>query len=469
MRTLRNTLLCLGLLLLAGATFGSPAHATRARKHALNDSPFFFDETDVFRFPGVLVHHTNKLVIEAESNPLTGSASAIYGGRFAIGVFGNRPALFNDLGATASLYGIKNLTLPRRLVDLMAGMQLGRHQSIGIGLSFSTTLQGANNISGSTRNDRNSGFSTLSFEVQLGYSLRRRNTAIDLGVEVTFNNYKIVEADEIRAQGSALPSFAVYGRGFFRLNKSMELAVDLKVARRHYAISTPSNKSSAAYGYFLVEALVGPRIAIKIPTTFQVGDNRSFKDGQGDHYERARKRDSGDDFWGKKRAKSKSKKPEITKKTSFPIVAYFTGGILLGYQSLGGSNKLGPAALQQVNLEQAAGAVLFPGFQAALEASLWRYIVIRFGFTARFFFNNSSSRLPGLPDPQNSEEPGNKTAGTLQQTQQVYSWAAGIGFNWNGFRLDGSFEAPIFTQGPNFIGGKQPGLFAMVSLSYAWR
>ena len=90
------------------------------------------------------------------------------------------------------------------------------------------------------------------------------------------------------------------------------------------------------------------------------------------------------------------------------------------------------------------------------------------GFTARYFFLNSSSQLPGLPDPVNSEEPSNTTPATTRATHQVYSWAAGLGIIYKGFRLDGSFETPLFTQGPNFIGGKAPGLFAIISLSYAW-
>lgn len=445
--------LCLfGIFLLVGSCWSDVVEATRARKHALNDSPFFFDDTDVFLYPGTLVHHNNKLIVEGQSSPFEGSASAIYGDGFVLGIFGNRPATFNDIGATTSLYGLsQNLTLPRRLFDLMGGIRLPGGGSLGVGLSFSTMLFGENNASTTSRNNRTTGNQTLSFEVLLGYSLRRRKMSLDVGLEFTFNNYKIVEADTVQQEGSAVPSFSIRSRFFYNLTRDFELGVDLVLARRHYALATPSNQSSAAYGYFLLEALIGPRVAISIPRPFSITESRNGLQKNGSTGSSA-PASNGNNGGGK-----------------LPIQAYFTGGLLLGYQSLSGSNTLQPNGLRQSQLEQAAGSLLFPGFHAALEAMLWQYLIVRMGFSARFFFANASSRLPGFPNPVNPEEPSNTTPATQNNTQQIYSWAAGIGVNFGGFRIDGSFEVPLFTQGPNFIGGKQPGLFAVVSLSYAWR
>lgn len=434
----RWTSLCLFLFLLLGAS--APVGATRARKHALDNSPFFFDDTDVFRYPGVLVHHTNKLVVEAQSDPVSGSASAIYGGKLAIGVFGNRAATFDDLGQTAGLFELKGLSLPRRIADLMLGLSLGAGQSLGVGVGFAASIEAENNLSGSSRGNRTSGAQAFSLEVLLGYSLRSKALALDIGAEVAFNAFSLVEGDELRAEGSMVPSFAVYSRGFFRLNDTFELAYDITIARRHYSLSTPSNQSSASYGYWLLEAMLGSRVAIRFPQPFAVGASRT-----------------------------NTKAPKSSNKPNVPVMAYFTNGLLLGYQHLGGGNDLNALALGQADVSQSAGAVLFPGVHASLEASIAKMFLVRVGFTARFFFQHASSQLKGLPDPINSEDPSNTTPASLQGTQQVYSWAAGLGFQWAGFRIDGSFEAPLFTQGPNFIGGKAPGLFALVSISYQWK
>lgn len=449
------------LFLCCGIAVPNGVDATSARKHALNNSPFFFDDTDVFLYPGVLVHHSNKLIVEGQSSPLSGSASAIYGDRFVMGVFGNRSAIFNDLAATTSLYGLpQKLTLPRRIFDLMAAIRIGDNQSIGLGFSFATMLSSESNLSGSSRGNRTTGAQTSSFELMLGYSLRQNKLALDVGVELTFNNYKITEADIVEAEGAAVPSFSLRGRAFYQLNPTFDLAVDLVVARRHYAISTPSNLSSAAYGYFMVEALIGPRIAISMPRIFSITEGR-------DGLSKTQTKDNGNKDAD---ADADTDKPIHAKEPTPPLVkAYFTGGLLLGYQSLSGSNNLRPDGLNQSELERSTGELLFPGFHASVEAVIWEYLVVRFGFTARFYFANSSSKLPGFPDPVNSEEPSNRTPATQSNTQQVYSWAAGIGLNLGGLRIDGSFEAPLFTDGPNFIGGRQPGLFALISLSYAWR
>ncbi|HAA53990.1 MAG TPA: hypothetical protein DCE42_04510 [Myxococcales bacterium] len=413
--------------------FVTLSHATPARMDGLNNSPFFRDDTDVFAYPGVLTQHSNKLILNADPSQTTGSAGVLFGKRLGLGVFFNRAATNNDLGEVVRLFDLApSIGQARRLVDVVGSFRLGKGQAFGVGLGFSSTLSSATNATTDTRSNRTSGVTASVFELYFGYSMKQRNLRLDIGGEVTFNTFSVVRSSEIQYEGSLVPSFSLKGRGFLLLRERVDLAFELIAARRSYQVNVPVHSSVADYSRLNVQAMVGPAFQILRAADVQ-------KDGD-------------------------KKAVQLP-----PLAARFVGGVLIGYEVVGGATSFGPSGLGEARFEQSVGAFLFPGFHAALEASLGKHFSVRMGVTARYFFTNASGVFPRLREPINSSEPSNTDPAETASTQQTYSWGAGLTFSLAGFSFDASFEAPFFTDGPNFLGGKSPGLFATASLSYVWK
>jgi len=471
------------LFILLGFLYTSSAFATPARMDGLNNSPFFYDDTDVFDYPGMLPGQSNKIIVNADPTRSTGSGGVMLGRRLGVGVFVNRSSGFNDLRDAADLFGASaGITAPQRLFDLIGAFQLNRMHSIGLGLGFLANVASASEASSSSRSRRTDGVSSSTFEVMLGYSMRGRAFKLDVGLELSFNSFKSVKSDEIQVQSAGAPSLSLKARGMFAAFSNAQLAFELSVARRSYGVNVPVHSSTASYSRTIVEALVGPYFTIittkgggRTMGTLSSGNaaperrrrptrRRPKKDDDEDDGEPAGEgKDEGEAKEERESAKPKSKKGWLP-----AIAAHFTGGLLLGYESVGGFTEFRVDGLDAARMDRSASSLLFPGFHAALEANLGSHVAVRVGMTARYFFVSTSGTLPNIAEPKNGNEPSNTDPVTTSNTQQSYSWGAGITFSYAGFRLDGSFEAPFFRNGPNFLGGKNPGLFGNVSLSYSW-
>ena len=436
-------LMALAALVVLGSPGSATAQPSSARSDSLSASPLHYDETDIFRFPGVIPHYSNLLIMNLSPDRKQGDGGLLFGkGKFVVGFFANRAPLFDDFqGLTDAIAG-RGEKDPPRLFDLFGALKLRRGSSIGFGLTLGINFQSQTNTA-ATRNKETSGAEVMSLQVVAGYSLRARKMKLDVGLELTFNTYKTVTLDEIDAHGSAVPSFALRGRGFHTLSKDMEFGYELLITRRHYAVSVPVHKSGATFGRFLVEAYAGPKFFVR---------------GKAPKPKRSKKLDDDDPVVSRKIARKGR------------VIARVTGGIILGFETVGGSTSIGGSDMAEALLERAATSFVFPGFHAAAEIIITKTLTARLGFEGRYYFLSSSAATPKMPDPVNSEEPSNsKVSSSTRKSAAEYSWGAGVGWRLGGLVLDGSFQAKLFTDGPDFLGGKGPGLFAMVTAQYHWK
>ncbi len=100
-------------------------------------------------------------------------------------------------------------------------------------------------------------------------------------------------------------------------------------------------------------------------------------------------------------------------------------------------------------------AYILPGIDMAIEAKWKDWLTARAGLLNRYTIVTS--------------EQDNGTVKTESvNTGAEHFAAAGVGIHWGRFHIDGAFNVPFLTSGPDFLGGQGPGLFSEMSLSYDW-
>ncbi len=98
-----------------------------------------------------------------------------------------------------------------------------------------------------------------------------------------------------------------------------------------------------------------------------------------------------------------------------------------------------------------------PGFNLATEITVFKWMHLRASFDYTYMLS-----LYELSDHPVSPDESNRTA------SQQFLWSVGLGIRHKGIGLDAVFSAPLFHDGPDFVGGRSPGMFSMVSLSYVF-
>lgn len=102
--------------------------------------------------------------------------------------------------------------------------------------------------------------------------------------------------------------------------------------------------------------------------------------------------------------------------------------------------------------------ILLPGFKLAIEHYLWEWLAFRSGLASRFYFGSQNYNYTG-----NLQNTSNQEIGA---TYYEYLWSAGVGVRLGNFELNGTFQTPFVTSGPDFISGSSPGLFSLLNASY---
>ena len=125
------------------------------------------------------------------------------------------------------------------------------------------------------------------------------------------------------------------------------------------------------------------------------------------------------------------------------------GTVVLGLAKDSSTTKIGDADA----VDASAQVLVLPGLDLSIEGWARDWLALRAGFFSRYLITSTESSANKLE---------------RSATSRQYEWSAGVGLKFDNFEVDGSFNAPFVTDGPNVLGGKAPGMFAMVSAQYVF-
>ncbi|MBN1772985.1 MAG: hypothetical protein JXB32_17075 [Deltaproteobacteria bacterium] len=120
----------------------------------------------------------------------------------------------------------------------------------------------------------------------------------------------------------------------------------------------------------------------------------------------------------------------------------------------------------RVSLEQLGGeidddaqtsllGVGFPGLVASIEVLLWELLTVRAGIDYDVYITQSES--PG-DDPRLAEH----------GLGHRFAWSTGLGLSLGRFQIDGTVSQRFYFNGPQVLGGNDPGFLGLISAAYAW-
>ena len=100
-----------------------------------------------------------------------------------------------------------------------------------------------------------------------------------------------------------------------------------------------------------------------------------------------------------------------------------------------------------------------PGLVLSGELILWELLAIRAGVDYDIYW-----AIDTQPDPTDDEELSlkNRTMG------QRFGWSSGVGVALGAFQLDGTVSRQLYFNGPEILGGNDPGFLGMISATYMW-
>ncbi|MDD9941984.1 MAG: hypothetical protein OXU20_13145 [Myxococcales bacterium] len=126
------------------------------------------------------------------------------------------------------------------------------------------------------------------------------------------------------------------------------------------------------------------------------------------------------------------------------VAAY--GTLRFAYQSFD------PSSEEEDDADSTFGLVV-PGLLASFEVPLTDWFMVRSGAQYDFLRTGSS-------------EEGDDTGSAASVGS--FGWNVGLGVLFDDFRFDGTVQQGFVTNGPNFVGGNDPGFLAIASLTYVF-
>jgi len=230
------------------------ASATVARVESLQHDPLQADETDIFRFPGVLRVYSDSLWFEFSPSPLDGWAGGAFGRPWSFGVTGHRPIEWNDVMEMIDLYGWGgNVPEAEPILDLMVGYGSGGH---GFGLRFGMAagLTSTEDTAAGTGKD---GSTALSFDLTLGYSTDIPGYRGDSGLSLAFKRVESQVDGSTVAESIPVPSFLLEHRSLIGPESGLRFGFDVLFTRREYG-ATDASGTDTNMARWLVRVTAGP-------------------------------------------------------------------------------------------------------------------------------------------------------------------------------------------------------------------
>jgi hypothetical protein len=371
------------------------ARATTARVVALRGQFAFADETDVFRFPSAAPQYGDRVGLDFTPSASEGNGGALWGRTLTLGLYLNRPPLFDDIGEIGAIHAGVETPEMHRLFDAVLAWQIEEHHAIGALLGTSFGLQSVDaDVPFDNRGRLSDGSRALAVDLGLGHSYAGPALVNDVSLALTFRSFEQQDAGETFAEGSGPPSLAVRDRLVLGPGAARAFGVELLLARRSYGIHQPGTDIDGTYVRTLAQVDAGPRWA----------------------------------FGGR-----------VTLATA----------VRLRYEKLAGEvdDQSGPNTF----------ALGFPGAVAGLEARVYDRWRLRAGADYLFQYVQTEDGEQATGDPTQ-----------IRSAESVFSWSVGLGFADGGFSVDAMLASNLVLDGPNFVGGTSPGLFATLSGVYRW-
>lgn len=404
----------LAVLLALGASIGitgfaGDAHAQSARSTSLAQNQLILDRTDVLTFPQLSVEYTNLLALDYGAFAQAGSGLALLGNErlaFGIGI-----AQGNVLG--------DRVTTPINTHPNLGGVD----NLLGAGYPTPHTI-----VDLFFGMDIGSGF--FGAHLAIGHGGDSFTPTIDSNLDDNSNGQTFVRADV---------GFSLQGN--FRLDTALRLMFNSADNTRDGDTVRDGSVFQAgvnARAYTPLAAGIDLGLLGDIQVT--TGGNTTYRDSPLDDIE--------------------------SSATNFSIAAgagpvYTIDGVttLAGYGILGLVTNSNDPDENTDNDASSSYHLILPGVAVAADIHLTDWLYFRTGAQYLFMINSET-------EEQNTNTANDDTI--TRDRNSAFGWSAGLGLKVGNFALDGTLQHGFLTSGPNFIGGQAPGLFSMVSASYAF-
>jgi len=398
------------VLTVCGGLAASPeSFASTARLGALAEHPLVADELDVIDFPGLLGEHGNQARLEISTvadGSVDGSLVALFGHEVVLGAWIHRPDEWRDLDKYETLFATDEVLGED---GLLPPIQDIADLFLGFGNGFGVRVTTAAGLRSTEVYDRegalvSTGATAFAIGAQLGYSLRLDGYHADFGAGLSFSPFWVEREGARLYDGGTVPSWLVRHRSVLGPRRDLAAVVDLSLSRRAYTITAAGSTEYPA-------------------------------------------EDGGFGRW--------LFDLTVGPRLALPFEATAWLGLGLAVEHLAGriAGTTQPTLIG-LSLPCAAGA---------LEAPLHDLIVLRVG--ARYELAYATALLP------RSDEPALGLAGAPageQELGQAFTWSTGLGLTLAAFRVDATVEQSLLLDGPDFIGGREPGLFGRLSAGAMW-
>jgi hypothetical protein len=267
---MKKTLWCIALTV---SLLPRLAAANDGRSEALGDNPMIRDDVDVADLPGLLTTYGNEVFLSVAQNATTGDVGAIFGRRYALGLWVHRTPRFEDLAATDELFGSFTLPQTHHLVDLLFGMDNG----FGLRLSVSAGLDSDEVEDTELERMVSTGGSTLGLDLQLGYSIDRDRYHGDFGLGCTVSWFEVIDHGQTLYETGWHPSAFLRHRSEINPRTPLSWVIDVMAARRGYsAVALGDPATDGWFGRWVLSLVGGPHLSLPqgldlwIGATFQL-------------------------------------------------------------------------------------------------------------------------------------------------------------------------------------------------------
>ncbi len=432
------------LVVLSLVAFACPrtVSASGAKRHATAGVLAVPDESDVLAFPQLSVRYPDRAIMEVDAGSRGFMGGVLLGDRLGVGVFGGTMAPRNwydptdDHGSLArTLQFFQGLAPPAGMEPGRPGplvaLVLGSSRGFGVGLSVADALLSRTVESPAPDDpdgepvDVEEGSQASRFSLSGGWSRRTSSRILDLAVHITINHYKTVVQGKIRGESSLVPSAMVIGRMRLEPGSSLGWLAVWQLYARSYDLSMPYHSNELSRSRKGALAGFGP--------VLQAG--------------------GGVRLWAT---------------------------VWLGYETHWWSldrhveDATGLAGVSGPLPDEASiTSILLPGLDLAVEVTPAKWLTMWGGWTTRYHMVYTESVGEG-PFPLAEELAAMdlpSLGGGLGARGSATSgaWAFGLAARFDGLRLEASVAPELLLDGPDMIGGRSPGAFAWLGMTFQWR
>ncbi|MCP4676874.1 MAG: hypothetical protein GY854_15435 [Deltaproteobacteria bacterium] len=388
-------------------------HANQARHAGMVNNPMVEDDVDIVDFPGMLTAYSDMVFLNLMP-PTTG----IVPGPSSAGGDGNLGAFFGRRVAVGAwvhrtprwrdlddLENLFNFDASLPTTHDLVDLFLGTRVGFGMRISLSAGLDTDENRDPAGKL-LSTGGSTFVIDLAPGYSFDLDSYHGDFGVGLTFSTFQLTENGQKTFKATPIPSFFLRHRSVIYPRAVLSGVVDVMLTRRAYAMKAQNSD---------------------------------------ENYEQSK---HGTDMGRWVMSLVGGPKLNIPGNVTLHVGARLTLEHLHGV--IDGMNQ------------PSLNALGVPGGVASAEVILFDFLAIRAGAMYEVYWTTTV-----VPRTKDEVESGQTSAGE-QSSGQRFNWSTGLGIMPGDFRIDATVSQNLYFDGPNFIGGREPGFLGILSATYMW-